>query len=99
MDSAFPVREISRVAVVGRKEPVVVYEPLPSDGVDQGKDLLARFSEALALFYRGDFSEAETIFSGLADTDPVARAYMSKCRSLIDQPPDEWKGVWVVTTK
>ena len=26
--SAFPVRELSRVAVVGRKEPVTVYEPM-----------------------------------------------------------------------
>jgi len=99
MDGAFPVREISRVAVVGRNEPVVVYEPLLPEDIERRKDRLARFSEGLALFYKGDFSQAETVFSGLADADHVARAYLAKCRSLIEQPPEEWRGVWVITTK
>ncbi len=32
MAGAFPVRELSRVAVVGRREPVVVYEPMQPAG-------------------------------------------------------------------
>jgi len=99
MDGAFPVRELSRVAVVGRREPVVVYEPLLPEEVESGKDRLTRFSEGLTLFYRGDFLQAEVVFSGLADADLVARAYLAKCRNLIDQPPEEWRGVWVITTK
>ncbi len=48
----------------------------------------------------GDGStEAEAIFAGLAERDRAARAYAVKCRSLIEQPPDAWNGVWVVTTK
>jgi adenylate cyclase len=99
MDGAFPVRELSRVAVVGRKEAVVVYEPLLPEEVERGKNWLARFSEGLALFYRGDFPEAEAVFSELADADPAARAYVTKCRELIDQPPGNWQGVWVITIK
>lgn len=99
MDGAFPVRELSRVAVVGRKEPVVVYEPLLLEEVERGGSRLARFSEGLALFYRGDFPGAEAVFFELYDADPVARAYLTKCRKLIDQPPEEWQGVWVITTK
>lgn len=99
MAGAYPVRELSRVAVVGRKEPVVVYEPLLPEDVEHRQSQLARFSEGLALFYQGDFPGAETVFSGLADTDPAARAYMTKCRELIDRRPAEWQGVWVVTTK
>jgi len=99
MEGAFPVRELSRVAVVGRKEPVVVYEPLLPEEIERGKDRLARFSEGLALFYKGDFSQAEAVFSGLVDVDPVAHAYLAKSRILIDQPPEEWRGVWVITTK
>jgi adenylate cyclase len=99
MDGAFPVRELSKVAVVGRREPVVVYEPMLPDDIERRQNQLARFSEGLALFYQGDFSGAEALFSGLAKTDPAARAYRTKCRELIDHPPEEWHGVWVITTK
>ena len=98
-DGAFPVRELSKVAVVGRKEPVVVYEPMLPDDVERRQNQLARFSEGLALFYQGDFPGAEALFSGLAEADPAARAYRTKCRELIDHPPEEWHGVWVITTK
>ena len=98
-DGAFPVRELSKVAVVGRKEPVVVYEPMLPDDVERQQNQLARFSEGLALFYQGDFPGAEALFSGLAEADPAARAYRTKCRELIDHPPEEWHGVWVITTK
>ena len=99
MDSAFPVRELSRVAVVGRKEAVVVYEPLLSEDVESRQNQLARFSEGLALFYRGDFPGSVAVFSELADADPAARSYVTKCRELIGQPPEDWRGVWVITTK
>ena len=99
MDGAFPVRELSKVAVVGRKEPVVVYEPMLPDDVERRQNQLARFSAGLALFYQGDFPGAEALFSALAEADPSARAYRPKCRELIDHPPEEWHGVWVITTK
>ncbi|PKN60376.1 MAG: adenylate/guanylate cyclase domain-containing protein, partial [Deltaproteobacteria bacterium HGW-Deltaproteobacteria-11] len=99
MDGAFPVREISRVAVVGRREPVVVYEPMQPKEVDQRQNQLAKFSEGLTLYYQGDFAGAEAVFSELAGVDPPARAYVTKCRQLLDHPPEEWQGVWDITTK
>ena len=99
MEGAFPVRELSRVAVVGRKEPVVVYEPLPPEDFERRQSELAGFADGLTRFYRGDFPGAETIFSSLADADPAALAYITKCRELIDHPPEEWHGIWVITTK
>jgi adenylate cyclase len=99
MEGAFPVRELSRVAVVGRREPVVVYEPLQPQDVEQRQNQLAKFSEGLTLYYQGDFAGAEVVFSELAGEDPPARAYMTKCRQLIDYPPDQWQGVWDITTK
>jgi len=99
MAGAFPVRELSKVAVVGRLEPVVVYEPLQPEDMAHRQQELKRFSEGLALFYQGDFPAAEALFSVLAETDPAARAYRTKCRELIDHPPEAWQGVWVITTK
>jgi adenylate cyclase len=95
----FPARELARVAVVGRKEPVVVYEPMVQEEYERRKHQLAGFAEGLALFYRADFSGAAAVFSNLKDADPAASSYGAKCRDLIDHPPADWHGVWVITTK
>ena len=100
MADAFPVREVSRVAVVGRREPVVVYEPFLPENMDAHRQkTMAEFSKALALFYRGDFIGAKTVFSDIAQDDAAARAYLLKCTELIEHPPVEWQGVWVITVK
>jgi len=99
MGGLFPSRELAKVAVVGRKEPVTVYEPMMKDEFEGRRTQFDRFAEGLTLFYRGDFSGAESVFSGLKQDDPVARSYETKCRDLIDTPPEDWKGVWVITTK
>ena len=93
------VRELSRVAVVGRREPVTIYEPMvPAEYASRADDLRI-FAAGLAVFYQGRFDEAAGIFAGLAERDPAARAYAVKCQTLIEQPPKTWNGVWVVTTK
>jgi adenylate cyclase len=94
-----PVRELSRVAVVGRRESVTIYEPMTPAEHDSRADDLKIFASGLEEFYQGRFDRAETIFTGLAERDPAARAYAAKCRTLIEQPPDAWNGVWVVTSK
>jgi adenylate cyclase len=96
---AFPVRELSRVSVVGRREPVTIYEPMfPAEYASRKEDLRV-FAAGLEEFYRGRFDKAESIFAGLGDRDHAAIAYAGKCRSLIEKPPDDWNGVWVVTSK
>lgn len=97
---AFPVRELSRVAVVGRKEPVVVYEPMLPEEFAARRQALEVFDKGLKEFYAGRFAEAERIFSGLAPADPAAASYARKCGELAAAPPaDEWNGVWVMTEK
>lgn len=96
---AYPVRELSRVAVVGRKEPVTVYEPMLEKKYDEMKDVLSVFSSGLQAYYEGDFSKARQIFETITTKDPVAQAYLKKCDELLLNPPKEWTGVWVMTTK
>ena len=99
MAGAFPGREVSNVAVVGRKAPVRVFEPmLPADYEDRRAQLEA-FEAALQLFYGGDFAAGESAFTAIAEQDPVAGAYALKCRSLLASPPAQWDGVWVMTEK
>jgi len=100
MAGAFPVRELSRVAVVGRKEPVVVFEPMLSEEFAARRAGLEVFDRGLQAFYAGRFAEAEGIFAGAAAEDPAAASYARKCRELAAEPPAEkWNGVWVMTEK
>jgi adenylate cyclase len=97
---AYPVRELSRVAVVGRKEPVTVYEPMLPEEYAARKGVLDAFDAALRLYYAGAFAEAEAAFGALADRDPPSKSYQAKCRELLASPPQgEWNGVWVMTQK
>jgi len=95
----FTVRELARIAVVGRREPVVVYEPMIADEYETRKDILDNFSKGLQLFYKGDFSQALEIFSTVQELDPPAAAYAKKCRAIMDALPDDWQGVWVMDGK
>ncbi|MEW5816935.1 MAG: adenylate/guanylate cyclase domain-containing protein, partial [Spirochaetota bacterium] len=99
MGNTFPVREISRVAVVGRKEPVVVYEPMFMEEYRERQEFFKVFAEGLKLFYAGRFEEAVKLFSGVFEQDPVAAAYAVKCKDLIANPVEDWKGVWIMTSK
>jgi len=96
---AFPARELSRVAVVGRREPVTIHEPMTPEELQARKDDLAVFARGLEEFYQGRFVDAEAIFAGLQDRDRAAFSYAEKCRSFIADPPKDWAGVWVITTK
>jgi len=99
MGDIFTKRELARIAVVGRREPVVVYEPMTSEGYETRKDILETFSQGLQLFYEGAFSQALEIFSTLQEVDPPAAAYAKKCRAIMEAPPDDWQGVWVMASK
>jgi adenylate cyclase len=100
MGSAYPVRELSRVAVVGRKEPVTVYEPMQAEEFQARKPVLERFDQGLRHFYAGRFAEAAKIFEANAAADPPSEAYARKCRELAAAPPAQgWDGVWVMTEK
>ena len=100
LGGAFPLREVSRIAVVGRKEPVTVYEPMTAETYESRRPTLEVFDKGLKEYYAGNFSEAQRIFEGIAAQDPPASCYVEKCRKLAASPPqDGWSGVWIMTEK
>ncbi len=100
LGGAFPLRELSRIAVVGRKEPVTVYEPMTPEVYERRRQILDVFTRGLEQYYAGNFDEARRIFEGIAAQDPPASCYVEKCRELAAAPPrDGWSGVWVMTSK
>ena len=99
LGGAVPAREISRVAVVGRHEPVTVYEPMLKAVYDGRRTVIDAFDSGLRAYYAGDFGAAGQIFAGIEAHDPPARAYRKRCVELSDAAPDQWDGIWTMTQK
>ncbi len=95
----FALREIARAAVVGRKEPVTIYEPMFPGEYEARKAVLETFARGLEMFYQGRFADALAIFSDISRMDAPAAAYGHKCRFFLEAPPEHWNGVWVMTSK
>lgn len=92
-------RKLAKVAVVGKKEPVVVYEPMFADDFVIKKELIASFYKGYDLFYSGNFEEALSVFELSEKDDIPAHFYAEKCRLFISNPPSEFNGVWIATEK
>ncbi len=84
----FLARPLGPVRVIGRAEPVEVFElaGLPGDGGPAGWD---DFALGLASWRQGDREKARGFFAACGD-DPVAQ----HCLTMIDQP-----GIWILDSK
>ncbi len=94
---AFLARELARLRVVGRAEPVLVHElvgfageprPAPLDG----------FAQGLALWQRGELTAAIAAFDRTPN-DPPCRAYAARGRALLEAGAAPADGVWNLTEK
>lgn len=97
----FLMRELDRVAVKGRDQPVGIYEVIapPMTASEAQHRLVEDYAAALALYRSRRFDEAAAAFDKLADDGP-AGVMAKRCREYVDQPPPEdWNGVLVLTSK
>jgi adenylate cyclase len=79
-------RPLGRFRLHGRQEPVAILELLVPGALAGEADLLRRFTEALALFQAGAWSEAAAAFAGLLHTCPEdgpTRFYLAQCRRCL----------------
>ena len=99
------VRELDRIMVVGKSEPVTVYQLLSRKNQTTGADadLVDQFSKGLEFYKAGDFRLAKSEFSScleiFADDGP-ALTYISRCQAFADNSPGaDWDGVYRLTEK
>jgi adenylate cyclase len=101
-----PVRELDVVRVVGKEQPVRIYEFL---GLSDA-DVEAAKRKAVELFLQGleryrtrRWDEAEALFRQAVAADPSdspSKTYIERCRSFKETPPPpQWDGVYAMKTK
>jgi class 3 adenylate cyclase len=93
-------RRIDTVRVIGRSEPVELYEILaPADTADgRHGSRLEQYQSSLELYQARRWSEARERFERI--DDPPSRAMAARCAELADQPPGvDWDGVWNLERK
>ncbi len=98
-------RELDRVRVKGKDEPVVIYEPLGlKDQVDKAvKSELRLFEEALKLYRAQNWDLAEMQLINLHQASPdclLYKLYLERITHFRAEPPEaDWDGVFVFHTK
>lgn len=98
-------RELDRVRVKGKQEPISIYEPLDFKGkvADQLIDETDRFHRALERFRAQRWDDAEKLLVTLSEADParkVYKLYLERVANLrLNSPGENWDGVFTFTTK
>lgn len=96
-------REVDRVRVVGKKDPVGAFELL-----DDKKNVLLleyvdKYNRAYLLYTQKDFVKAKDLFTDLEKHNPqdkLVSIYKTRCEEFILEPPSsDWDGVFEMKTK
>jgi adenylate cyclase len=102
---AVECRELDAIRVVGRQQPVVVYEVLAPGGQLDPARARAReaFAAGLAAYRARDWEGAQRGFAAAVAQDPgdaPARAFLERSAALRAQPPPpDWDGVFELAAK
>ena len=99
-------REVDRVIVKGKTNPVGIYEILDyhdDTSFPNIQEVLNLFKSGLGEYRRQNWERAIRHFSGalrLNPDDPLSDIYVQRCQRLQAEPPlEEWDGVWIMKTK
>ncbi len=102
----YRAREIDRVVVKGKTEPVNIYEVLDYHTDETFPNLLEvvnQFKGGLEYYRKGKWKQAISAFKEALKLHPedfASRMYIERCEHLQANPPgDGWNGVWMMTSK
>ena len=102
----FLTRQLDLIRVLGRAQPVRVYEIVGGDDeqtTDQDREMVESFNEILESYASHDWEGAGRLLDRHLKTfseDSVALVYRDRCRSFSNSPPEaDWDGVYELTAK
>ena len=105
LKGTYRMREIDKVVVKGKTEPVGVYEVLDfhtEETFPHMPEVIGLFKGALGYYRKGEFDRAIKQFQealALHPGDKLSVTYIERCHYLKAHPPENWDGVWVMKSK
>jgi adenylate cyclase len=98
-------RRLDKVAVKGKKEPVVIHEAMAeaNEATAEQKDFARAFEAALEKYFAKDFSgclaDCEALLKSHPTDGPLGLLKERAAHFLQEPPPADWDGTWVYTKK
>ncbi|MGZ5051263.1 MAG: GAF domain-containing protein [Methylobacter sp.] len=106
LKDTYRTREIDRVIVKGKTEPVAIYEILDyhtEQSFPNIVEVVTLFKNGLSMYRRRQWQQAINLFNEalvLNPADKVCRLYLDRCGKLQNALlEDDWNGVWVMDSK
>ncbi len=106
LHGTYRCREIDRVVVKGKREPVSIYEILDYHTEETFPNLMEavnNFKNGLSLYRSAKWDPAIAAFSEarrIHPEDKLPGMYIERCTHLKENPPvKEWDGIWIMTSK
>jgi adenylate cyclase len=99
------VREIDSIKVVGKKEPVTIYQLLGSiqDIDDRTRDTVARYHQGLRAYRNQRWDHAIKLFRtalSVSPDDGPSKTMLLRCNKFKLEPPGKgWNGAYAIRTK
>jgi adenylate cyclase len=101
----YRMRDVDHVIVKGKTEPVGVYEILDyhtADTFPDIMDVINYFGEGITNYRTGNFTNAIRHFEEALRRHPhdkLSKTYIDRCRVLMENPPEDWHGIWEMHEK
>lgn len=98
-------RELDMIRVVGKNEPVKIYEVIGKKGevTEEKREAYKYFAKGLSLYRTQKWDEAKKYFAHCNKTlgeDGASKVFFNRCNEFKKQPPGEgWDGVYQMTSK
>jgi len=106
LKGTYRMREVDRVVVKGKTEPVGVHEVLDfhtEESFPNMPEVIHHFRSGLGYYRKGEFDRAIKQFHealALHPGDKLSSTYIGRCEYLKAHPPEGlWDGVWVMDSK
>lgn len=106
LKGTYRIREVDKVIVMGKTEPVSIFEVLDYHTEETFPNLMEvvnQFNNGIAHYRKREWALAIDAFrEALArnENDLLSRTYIERCKSMEKKDPGaDWNGVWVMTTK
>ncbi len=105
LKGTYKLRDIDMVVVKGKTEPVGVYEVLDYHTDETYPNLMDNvnyFNEGVKEYRAGEWDKGIGRFEEAIqanENDKLAQTYIERCEQLKKDPPKDWDGVWVMTSK